>query len=55
MVSWDSSDTPLASPLPLPQHLPGPWPKCSITRECISEKWDEIVRIDGSELEVLIN
>lgn len=42
-------------PLPLSHDLPGPWPKGSITRECISEKWDEIVRIDGSELEVLIS
>lgn len=48
VLSWDTSDTLLASPLPPSQHLPGPWPKCSTARECISEKWDEIVRIDGS-------
>lgn len=55
MLSWDSSDTPLASPLPLSQHLLGPWPKCSLTREYISDKCVEIFRIDGPELEVLIS
>lgn len=37
----------LALCLPL-QHLLGPWPRCSMTRQCISEERDEIVRTNGS-------